>query len=195
MGLFSTIAKVGGSLLGGVLANKGAKSAASTQMRFQKQSAQKGYQWAVNDMKKAGINPMLAYQQGGSSALSGASFRPENVIGPAVSTAMQTERLNQELKNMAATVTNTEQQTKTQKAIANAQLADAAYKISSARNMAMQTQLISTRMPQAQTFKNVDQHWSGKVTNWGGKLLQNLGVNFGGQSKDYRKSIGVGKRR
>lgn len=88
------------SIFGGISANKANKAAAAAQMAFQKDAAKHSYQWAMSDMKKAGLNPMLAYQQGGASALSGASYKAENVLKDASSTALQTMRLKSELKNI-----------------------------------------------------------------------------------------------
>lgn len=58
-----------------------AQSAASTreQMRFQERMRATQYQTAVRDMRAAGLNPALAYGQGGSGNLSGAATRYENV--------------------------------------------------------------------------------------------------------------------
>jgi hypothetical protein len=74
----------GASLLGGVLSNnqKTASAAeanrfsaqqAQQQMDFQKEMSNTQYQRGVKDMKEAGLNPMLAYSQGGASAPNGAA--------------------------------------------------------------------------------------------------------------------------
>ena len=46
---------------------------AAAQRNWQKSMAETSYQRAVGDMQSAGLNPMLAYSQGGSNAGSGAS--------------------------------------------------------------------------------------------------------------------------
>lgn len=75
------------------------------QMQFQERMSGTAYQRATEDMRLAGINPMLAYAQGGAStpgggAASGAAATVEDVVGPAVASAQHARRLHQELKNM-----------------------------------------------------------------------------------------------
>lgn len=119
MGFFDFITKpvasIAGSLIGGATSAKGARdanaeSAASVekQIAFQKESAQKGYQWATKDMRKAGLNPMLAYQQGGSQALSGASYTASNVAEAGVSSAKQIQALSSEMGLMRSQMQKTQ---------------------------------------------------------------------------------------
>lgn len=45
------------------------------QMKFQREMSGTSYQRAMADMRKAGLNPMLAYSQGGASTPQGAGFQ------------------------------------------------------------------------------------------------------------------------
>ncbi|AXH74723.1 MAG: DNA pilot protein [Microviridae sp.] len=83
------IASAGANIVGGLLQNSAQSSAASSQQDFQLAMSSSAYQRAVKDMSAAGLNPMLAYSQGGASTPNGAMPVLGNV-GAAASQGMAT---------------------------------------------------------------------------------------------------------
>ena len=75
---------VGGDLLTGMFN----KRQSDKQMRFQDVSSRTQYQRAVADMKKAGINPMLAAKLGGNAAMQGSSSTMPD-LGKTINTSRQ----------------------------------------------------------------------------------------------------------
>jgi hypothetical protein len=67
-----------GSLVGGMSTNSANQDIAHSQEEFQADMSGTAYQRAVADMEKAGLNPMLAYSQGGATAPSGAAIAMQN---------------------------------------------------------------------------------------------------------------------
>ncbi len=86
----------------GIIRNISQRKEAQKQRDFQERMSSTAYQRTVKDMRLAGINPMLAYMQGGASTPGGAQASIEDIAGPAVSSAMHARRLSQEIKNMQA---------------------------------------------------------------------------------------------
>ncbi|AXH74057.1 MAG: DNA pilot protein [Microviridae sp.] len=121
-----------GSLAGGALSSSGQQAANAQTAQFNAMEAQKNrdfqermsgsaYQRAMKDMRAAGLNPLLAYQQGGSSTPSGsqASATFENAMegmGKGVTSAGGAAARAIELKNTMAQTANTVSQADLNKA-------------------------------------------------------------------------------
>lgn len=82
--------------------NKANAALAQRQMDFQERMSSTAYQRATADMRKAGINPLLAYSQGGASSPSGASAQMQNVAQSGVSSALEATKNNYEMAMLKA---------------------------------------------------------------------------------------------
>jgi hypothetical protein len=71
-------------------ANQASAEQAAKQMDFQERMRETQYQTAIKDMQKAGLNPMLAYQQGGAGTPSGAMGQVSTAkVGNSIGSALQ----------------------------------------------------------------------------------------------------------
>lgn len=102
-------AGLGAGLVGGALSYFGAREAnqatakmSREQMDFQERMSNTQYQRAVSDMEAAGLNPMLAFQQGGAGTPQGAQAQMQNEWAPAVSNAREAMMMSEQVKNIKA---------------------------------------------------------------------------------------------
>lgn len=90
----------GMSLVGGWMANRGRAKEADKNRRFQERMRNTQWQAAVADMRAAGLNPALAYSQGPNSAPGGSMAQQQDIVTPAVSSAMQMRQQQAQLRIM-----------------------------------------------------------------------------------------------
>lgn len=71
-------------------ANDATARSVGNQIEFQRYMSNTAYQRAMADMRKAGLNPMLAYKMGGASTPQGAHYVAQNEFGAGINAANQT---------------------------------------------------------------------------------------------------------
>lgn len=121
-------ASIGGgvsSAIGADEANKASQQSVREQMNFQERMARNSYQYAMEDMRSAGLNPILAYKQGGASTPAGASYTAQNVMAPMANmdqylnsaqqrnlVGQQTRKVNMEVEKLNAEISKIETDTR-----------------------------------------------------------------------------------
>lgn len=88
-------------------ANAANAEQAQKQMDFQERMSNTQWQRGVKDMQAAGLNPMLAYSQGGASSPSGAQATMQNELSGGVSSALQGVTALQQLEATQAGIEQT----------------------------------------------------------------------------------------
>ena len=94
----------GASLLGGAQAQAVNVREARRNREFQERMRNTQWQAAVSDMTAAGVNPALAIARGPNAAPGGATASVSDMVTPAVGSAMQAERLRNDLQLMKANI-------------------------------------------------------------------------------------------
>ncbi|AZL82859.1 DNA pilot protein [Apis mellifera associated microvirus 30] len=200
--------------------NRNNKQMAKDQMGFQREMSDTAHQREVEDLRKAGLNPILSTGGAGASTPAGASatFQAPRLgegLKNAVASAMDAKRLNQEVKKSDADIDLVKASQATQATQAALNTANAVTAKANAERIAQENAILKTQAPaiakRAEAdlkHAEIDSKWAsedallrrtGQATNAVGNLL---GVGnlirqskkiFNGNSEGPKRSSGYTK--
>lgn len=184
---------------GAIQANQANRKIAKEQMKFQRESnlmqmdfqermSNTAYQRAMQDMRDAGLNPILAFNQGGAStpagsASGGATTTMQNTLSGAVSSALDYKRVNAEIENLKAQNKNLQEMNEQIKS--QTRLNDANTGLA-----ALEQQMEYTKLPGMRYEQALDEHWWGRL--WRGLQRALPGISSGvGAYKAIKPKPGI----
>jgi len=150
----------GAKIYGQHMTNIANRDMAREQMRFQERMSSTAYQRSKLDMEKAGLNPMLAFQQGAASSPGGSMAVQSNILSGGLSSAMDIKRAHAEIENL---------KTQNEKLISDTELNRAV-----ARQTLATAKSVEAAQPGKETEREIDQTKYGKGLRYIDRLLDTL---------------------
>lgn len=167
----SAASAIGGaaSYFGANSANTANRNIAREQMQFQERMSSSAWQRGVADMKKAGINPMLAVSQGGASSPAGSSAVMQNELAgvtPAVTSALGVARLKADIAKVRSDTDLNKTLARTSNSQAFLNLRNAESASANARQVETVTRNLATQLPGLLKEQRIDESKFGTVMRY-----------------------------
>lgn len=105
--MWPAIIAAAASLAGGIMGNKASAKEAEKNRDFQEEMSNSAFQRQVQDMRLAGINPMLAAKVGGASTPTGSQASQSDFVTPAVNAGTSAYNASLQTQAVKANVENT----------------------------------------------------------------------------------------
>lgn len=162
--------------------NAKAAKAAKKDRNFQEYMSDTAYQRMVVDLKKAGLNPMMALMKGGASTPGGSTAKTFVPDAKPVTTALATRKLSQELKNMESTerlsnsqATKNQMETMLAEAGIARQNQDTATSAANQRAIDMSTAIAHLSVPAATNAANIEKGMMGPIYAHSDRVFRSIG--------------------
>lgn len=174
----SSLVSPGISFLGQQQANKANVAASDRQMEFQRDMSNTAYQRAVKDMEAAGLNPMLAYSQGGASTPSGAMATQSSPVASAIeakSVQANIDQLRAATRKLDTDRITSMSQQDLNNALQEKAAREADLAAASAENARVNNRLLKADVPAAENASAVESTKVGKMGAYWDRIMDSLG--------------------
>lgn len=188
------------NIAGGIMGAKGAASSARMQAAmareerdWQERMSNTSYQRAMADMKLAGLNPVLAYKQGGAGTPGGAGLPAAiNTMEPIASSVRSASEKGMQLAMTNAQLDEVKSRTDLNKMLEVKAVNDAHLSAASAKQVDFQSQLTKNQIPASNLTADFYKTKIGEVLHNVDKIMESISpFTSSARDLDARSSVGI----